>query len=60
MVSGSDVFPCLDTKGMHMALGMVLGGETASEPYFSTDLKPCSLLRYLQLCPTAALIFVPR
>lgn len=44
MVSGSGVFPFLDTKGMAIAVGMVLGGEIASEPLFPADLKPWALL----------------
>lgn len=44
MVSGSGVLPFPDTKGMDTAVGMVLGGEIASEPLFPADFKPWVLL----------------
>lgn len=34
------MFPCLDTKGMDMAVGMVLGGEIAREHAFQQILSP--------------------
>lgn len=44
MVSGSGVFPFLDTKGMDTAEGIILGGEIASEPLFPAYFKPWVLL----------------
>lgn len=47
MVSGSGMFPFPDTKGMDTAIGMVLGGEIASEPLFPACFKPWVLLTHI-------------